>query len=396
MTDSKRLSLSIILVSATLTIMAGSIIAPVLNLMRDGLGVAPAYVGLIITTHGLFMALFSPLMGSIIDRKGVRRPYIAALLLYGLAGGSGLLIDSFWLFLVSRAFLGIGLAGVFAGINVLILNMYDGIERDRVMGWRGSAQSFGGVIWPLIGGALGAASWRFPFAVYMVAIPIGLLALAAVPEPIIRHRNEPDAQTGASVWTIFRKSPVLYIIYGLIFCANLLLYSIVVFMPQLLEGFGIHSTFRIGLFITAMTASAGLTALVYGRLRSRFSYPVIVTLAVVLWMLAFTTLSWAPQSGIVAMAVALFGVSQGLIMPTVMVWVGTAVPPSFRGRFSAYLGTFGFVGQFLSPILLAPVFMAFGFKGVFLTGAGIGAVWFVLLLAIGSRIGASQPRSKEE
>ncbi|MEJ2638250.1 MAG: MFS transporter [Desulfosarcinaceae bacterium] len=396
MTDSKRLSLSIILASATLTIMAGSIIAPVLNLMRDGLGVAPAYVGLIITTHGLFMALFSPLMGSIIDRKGVRQPYIAALILYGLAGGSGLLIDSFGLFLVSRAFLGIGLAGVFAGINVLILNMYDGIERDRVMGWRGSAQSFGGVIWPLIGGALGAASWRFPFAVYMVAIPIGLLALAAVPEPIIRHRNEPDAQTGASVWTIFRKSPVLYIIYGLIFCANLLLYSIVVFMPQLLEGFGIHSTFRIGLFITAMTASAGLTALVYGRLRSRFSYPVIVTLAVVLWMLAFTTLSWAPQSGIVAMAVALFGVSQGLIMPTVMVWVGTAVPPSFRGRFSAYLGTFGFVGQFLSPILLAPVFMAFGFKGVFLTGAGIGAVWFVLLLAIGSRIGASQPRSKEE
>ena len=331
MAVSQKLSLSIIFASATLTIMAGSIIAPVLNLMRDGLGVAPSYVGLIITTHGLFMALVSPLMGSIIDRKGVRRPYIAALLLYGLAGGSGLLIDSFWVFLISRAFLGIGLAGVFAGINVLILNMYDGIERDRIMGWRGSAQSLGGIIWPLVGGALGSVAWRLPFAVYMVAIPIGLLAIAVVPEPIIGHQREPNPQSSISVVTIFRKSPVLFIIYGLIFFGNLLLYSIVVFLPQLLEGFGVSSTFRIGLFITAMTASGGVTAFVYGKIRLRFSYPGIVTMAVALWMLAFTLMSQATGTWMIVIAVALFGVSQGLIMPTVMAWVGSVVPPSFRG-----------------------------------------------------------------
>ena len=380
MAVSKKFSLGVIFASATLTIMAGSIIAPVLNLMRDGLGVAPSSVGLIITTHGLFMALFSPVMGSIIDRKGARRPYIAALLCYGLAGGSGLLIDSFWVLLISRACLGIGLAGIFAGINVLILDMYDGIERDRVMGWRGSAQSFGGVIWPLTGGALGAISWRFPFAVYMLAIPIGLLAIAAVPEPVIQRRSGPDFHGGTSVLTVFRDSPVLFIIYGLIFSGNLLLYSIVIFMPQLLESFGISSPFRIGLFITAMTASAGVTAFIYGKIRSRFSYRVIVTIAVALWTVAFTTISQAPGSRIIAMAVALFGVSQGLIMPTVMVWVGAVVPPSFRGRFSSYLGTFGFIGQFLSPILFAPVFMLMGLKGVFLVGAGVGAVWFVLLL----------------
>jgi ACDE family multidrug resistance protein len=379
MAVSKNFSLGIILASATLTIMAGSIIAPVLNLMRDGLGVAPASVGLIITTHGLFMALFSPLMGSVIDRKGARRPYIVALFCYGLAGGSGLLIDSFWVLLVSRACLGIALAGIFAGINVMILNMYDGVERDRVMGWRGSAQSFGGVIWPLIGGALGAFSWRFPFAVYMLAIPIGLLAIAAVPEPAIQHRTEPGSQGSTSVSRVFRESPVLLVIYGLMFFGNILLYSIVIFLPQLLESFGISSTFQIGLFITAMTASAGVTAFIYGKIRSRFSYRVIVTVAVALWTVAFTTISQAPGSRIIAMAVALFGVSQGLVLPTVMVWIGDVVPPSFRGRFSSYLGTFGFIGQFLSPILFAPVFMLVGLKGVFMIGAGVGAAWFLIL-----------------
>ena len=260
MTGSKKLSLGVILTSATLTIMAGSLIAPVLNLMRDGLGVAPSSVGLIITTHGLFMALFSPLMGSIIDRKGARRPYIVALIGYGLAGGSGLLINSYWGLLVSRACLGIALAGIFASINVLILNTYEGPERDRIMGWRGSAQSFGGVIWPLIGGALGGFSWHLPFAVYMLAIPIGMVAMAAVPEPVTHQQGGPRDDDGTSVFKVFRERPVLLLIYGLMFFANILLYVIVIFLPQLLETFGVFSTFQIGLFLTTMTGSAGVTA----------------------------------------------------------------------------------------------------------------------------------------
>jgi ACDE family multidrug resistance protein len=380
MAVSKKFSLGVIFASASLTIMAGSIIAPVLNLMRDALGVAPASVGLIITTHGLFMALSSPLMGSLIDRKGARRPYIIALICFGLAGGSGLLISSFWVLLLSRACLGIALAGIFAGINVLILNMYEGNERDRVMGWRGSAQSFGGVIWPLIGGTLGGFSWHFPFAVYMLAIPVGLLAIAAVPEPAIHQQARQQSSVRTSVFRVFQDSPVLLVIYGLMFFGNVLLYSIIIFLPQLLESFGITSTFQIGLFITAMTGSAGVTAFIYGKIRSRFTYRVIVTIAVALWTVAFTTISQAPGSRIIAMAVALFGISQGLILPTVMVWIGEAVPPSFRGRFSSYLGTFGFIGQFLSPILFAPVFMLVGLRGVFVVGAGVGAAWFLLLL----------------
>jgi ACDE family multidrug resistance protein len=374
--------------------MAGSIIAPTLNLMRDGLGIAPSNVGLIITTHGLFMALFSPLMGSIIDRKGVRRTFIAALFLYGIAGGSGLLIHSFWAFLASRACLGIGLAGVFAGINVLILNTYEGLDRDKVMGWRGSAQSFGGIIWPLLGGALGSVSWRLPFAVYLVAIPIGLLAICALPVPAGARQIGLKSQSSASIWQIFRKTPVLFLIYGLTFFGSVLLYAIVVFLPQLLEGFGITSTIRIGLFIVAMTGSAALTAFVYGRIRMRLSYERIVMLTAVLWAVAFTIISQAPASFVLAIGAALFGVSQGLLLPTVMVWVGALVPASYRGRFSSYLGTSGFIGQFLSPIVFAPVFMHLGFEGVFVSGAGIGVLWFALLSIVGLMSSKKQTHSQ--
>jgi MFS family permease len=380
----KVFPLGVIFASATLTIMAGSIISPVLNLMRDSLGVAPSLVGLIITTHGLFMALSSPLMGVIIDRVGARRPYIIALICYGLAGGSGLLINSFRVLLISRACLGIALAVIFTAINVLILNMYEGIERDRVMGWRGSAQSFGGVVWPIIGGALGTVSWNLPFAVYMLAIPIGLSAIAAIPESTAHHQSGIESDNKMSVFMVLRENPVILIINGLMFTGNILLYAIVIFLPQILEDFGITGTFHIGLFITTMTTSAGITSFIYGKIRSWLTYRTIVTIGTLLWSIVFSTIYLAPNIVIIAIAAALFGIGQGLLMPTIMAWIGEVVPPSFRGRFSSYLGTCGFIGQFLSPILLAPVLILTDLRGIFFTCAGIGIAWLLFLL-VGTR-----------
>lgn len=379
MADSKNLSLALILASATFTVMAGSIIAPVLNLMRDGLGVAASSVGLIITTHGLFMALFSPVLGHVIDRKGVRRPFITGLIVFGIAGGSGLLINSYWILLVSRACLGIALAGIFTSINVLILNMYERRNRDRVMGWRGSAQSLGGIVWPMIGGLLGGVSWHLPFAVYTLAIPIGLAAIAAVPEPQIHRTHGQRSDENTSVFRVVRENPVLLFINGLVLFSNIQLYVIVIFLPQLLETLGVSGTFQISLFITFMAFSGGAIAFIYGKIRARFSYRTIAMTAVLLWAAGFTSISLFQHIPAIAVSAAVFGMGQGLVMPTVMAWIGDAVPLSFRGRFSSYLGTFGYIGQFLSPILFAPVLILVGLKNVFTVAAGVGAAWFLLL-----------------
>jgi MFS family permease len=370
--------------------MAGAVIAPVLNLMREGLGVAPASVGLIITTHGLFMALFSPLMGSLIDRLGTRRPYILGLMAYGLAGGSGLFINSYWVLIASRAVLGIALAAVFTAITVWILNSFHGMERDRIMGWRGSAQSLGGVIWPLIGGALGGVSWKFPFAVYLLGLLLGLLAILYVPEP--ESQTSRKTQTDdASVLKIFRESPVIWAIYSLMFLASVNLYVLVIFLPQLLETLGVTGTFHIGLLIATMTSTAGLIAFVYGRIKSHLSFRAIVLAATVIWTAALVNISRADSMPVIAVSMAVFGAGHGLVMPTVMLWIGEAVPVAFRGRFSSYLGTFGYLGQFSSPILFSPVLYLTGLRGVFVTAAGIGLLLFLTFLIFVRENRGSQP-----
>ncbi|MDH3882718.1 MAG: MFS transporter, partial [Desulfobacterales bacterium] len=116
--------------------------------------------------------------------------------------------------------------------------------------------------------------------------------------------------------------------------------------------------------------------------------------AVAIWSVAFTIISQASDIRIIAVSIALFGVSQGLILPTIMVWIGDVIPSSFRGRFSSYLGTFGFIGQFLSPILFAPILIMVGLKGVFMVAAGIGVTWFCLCLFGLRYVNGMKPKMK--
>ena len=360
--------------------MAGSTIAPVLNLIRQSLNVAPASAGLIITTHSLFVALFSPLMGFLFDRVGVKRPFIIGLVLFGLAGGSGLIINSYWMLIVSRAFLGIAVAAIFNAITVVILNLYQGLDRDKVMGWRGSANSFGGIIWPLLGGYLGGLSWHVPFAIYMVGIPLGILTLIRMPEVKVKRDRLQDAQD--SVFQVLIKNHIVVVLYGLMFLANVFLYTIVVYLPQRLEQVGISNTFYIGLFLISQTLFAGIISLVYGRIRARLAYKMILLIVLALWTIAFTAISQVSSSVLIVVSVAFFGLGMGMILPTIMVWVGEKSPASYRGRITSYIGMFGFAGQFLSPIIFAPAFLWLGFTGVFLVTGITCAVLFLLFLTL--------------
>ena len=373
-------ALGVILGSATLTVMAGSTIAPVLNLIREGLGVDPSSAGIIITTHSLFLAISSPFIGIILDKIGTRKPFFLGLILYGLAGASGLFITSFWVLLISRAFLGIATAAIFTSITVIILNLYEGGERNKIMGWRASSNSLGGVIWPLIGGALGGISWHAPFAVYLLGIPLGLITIITVPDTR-KYPAQVEGGENFSVLGIFRTRPILFAIYGLTFLGSILLYALVVYLPQQLEVIGISKPLYISLFISISAFSSGMTSLVFKRIKARLSYKNIVLITLILWTAGFATISQTLSPVIIGVSVVVFGIGQGMLLPMITVWVGELVPASFRGRIASYLATFGLFGQFMSPIVFAPVVLNAGIDSVFVVAACFStSVFFLFLL----------------
>jgi ACDE family multidrug resistance protein len=69
---SRRAALAALLVASTLTVMAGAILSPVLELIRRDLTLSDTGAGLVLTVHGFSLAIVAPLVGHAIDRWSVR------------------------------------------------------------------------------------------------------------------------------------------------------------------------------------------------------------------------------------------------------------------------------------------------------------------------------------
>jgi len=396
-------ALWVIVAAATLTVMAGAILGPVVPQIQSALGVSDTAAGLIITTHGGVIVLASPAVGALIDRIGPRRPFIAGLVIYGLGGGAGLVVDSYLPLLASRVVLGVGTAAVYTSITVLLYQLYEGQAMERALGYRSSANSAGAAVWPLVGGAAGTVTWNLPFAVYLVALPLGLVALLTVPEPVTATKTptasddteptasddtEPTTETTttlrerlAATAAIVGSRPQLLAVYLLYFTANTLLYVVVVFYPQFLQGVGVDSSAAISLYLAANGAAGGVTAVAYDRLRSRASRLTLVGIAVGLWTIGFGSVSLITTAGSALLPVVLFGAGIGLVFPSAFAWVEQFAPSAKQGQFSAYLASVGYTGQFLAPVVFGPLVPGLGIAGVFAVGAAVAAVGVVVVIA---------------
>jgi len=372
-------ALWVLLLASTLTVMAGSIITPVLEVIRGDLGVTGTAAGLIITAHGLAIALSSPVVGWMIDRWGVRVPLGAGLVLYGAAGGLGLVLDSYPALIASRFLFGIGAAAVFSGTTVAMLELYrQGAERDRVMGYRGTATSLGGVVWPLVGGVLGGLSWHGPFGVYLLGIPLGIATLLVLPRT--GGAGATPGRPRKGVLRLLRDHPALLGYYALQALGSVLMYALVVFLPQRLAQLGVEHPILVSLYTVVMAAAMSLVGVFYARIRRGRTYQRLLVVALSCWVASFVLLAGISQPFVLLIAPLLLGLGQGVALPALTVLVGEGAPADLRGQATSLSGTTTFLGQFLSPLLLGPLIAATSIPTGFGISAGLAALAVAALL----------------
>jgi MFS family permease len=364
--------------------MAGAVLTPVVGLLQTDLDLTAATAGLVITAHGLSLALAGPAVGRAIDRWGVRGPLTAGLLLYGVAGGAGLLTTSYPALIASRLVFGVGAAVVFTGTTHALLEFYEGAARDRAMGWRSTAISLGGVLWPLTSGVLATVSWHASFAIYLLGVPLGLATLRALPAPARRattraHTDDPPRP----LRTLISGQPRLLGIYGLQIVATVLLYGILVFLPLRLAEVGITDTRIVAAFTAIPSLTMSLAGLRYAQARARLGNPRVLIVAYSTWTAALATLALTDTPILLLAAPALFGIGMGLAVPALTVLTAEHAPANRLGQATALLATATFTGQFISPLLLGPIQTATSITGAFLATTTLAAGTLIALLATG-------------
>ncbi|GAA1468362.1 MFS transporter [Nocardiopsis exhalans] len=381
-TQRRHGTLAVLLLASTLGVMSGTILIPVLELLRSGLGISSTQAGTLLTLNGLTIAVVSPLTGWLVDRVGVRGPMFVGLLVYGLAGGAGLVTDDYTLLLASRVVFGIGTAMALSALTVAFLNGYRGRDRDRVMGWRTTAVSLGGVAWPLLGGALGGISWQAPFAVFLIGIPMGVAALFLVSTP----ETGPASGTGRSAVgaTTLRAAlaaqPALLGVFALSSAYMVITYGLLVFLPQRLAELGVHDPVAVSVNVSLLTGTSALVGLFYARLRQAVGLNALLRTTAALWTAAFLLLGLVDAVPALVAAAVLLGAGGGVWLTSLTVLMGVLAPAPVMGRVSSVSSTLVFVGQFLSPLLLGPLMAATSIAtGHLVLATGVGAMALVLL-----------------
>ena len=112
----------------------------------------------------LFIVIGAPFAGILLDKWGRKPVLIVTLILYGLVGSAGFFLDSLTTILISRAILGLAVAGVMSGFTTLITDYFSGPDLNRFLGYQGAFIGLGGVIFLLAAGFLAEAGWRWPMA----------------------------------------------------------------------------------------------------------------------------------------------------------------------------------------------------------------------------------------
>ena len=358
-----------LLMVATLTIMAGTTISPSLPAIEanfaDVEGVK-LLSRMVLTLPALFVAFCAPLIGGLADRYGRLRLLIGSILLYGLSGISGLFVDSLPALLFGRAALGVAIGGIMTLTTALVGDYFSGSERERNLGLQQAFTGIGGDAFVAAGGVFADYHWRAPFAIYAVALAIIPAAIAFLTVP---SRSTPSDQPVASLSKQTARWPAVAALCVLAFLVNLIFYFVPSQLPFYLRAVGIGAAssagFALGLHNLVMAGSA----LAYGRLRARFSVPMIFIVGLCLMTLGFVLVAFSTTMPSVLFAMAIAGAGLGLTIPNLMSGIIALASPATRGRLAGMVTASMFIGHFTSPFVSQPLIDAAGYQETYLAAA---------------------------
>jgi MFS family permease len=357
--------------AAALPTMAIVSLVPNLPQLFAHFGAAPHaawLVPMILTLPSLCIALFSPLIGTLIDTWGRRPVMLASLALFTAVGVLPYAMEDLTWVLVTRFFVGIAEAGILAAQNALMGDYFSGERRQRWLGLLSVISPVLAALFVLAGGALGAVDWHAPFLLYLAGAPMLAWAAFRLYEPA-RARTGNAADAGPFPWAAARGVALVTIGVSILYFVQ------AVQLGRVFYDHGVASPAAIGLHVTVASAGVVLGGIVFTRLGGmRMSGRFALMFASL--GLGYVGLGLAPtaETALACALLAQFG--NGLAIPVLIGWALDKFGAAHRGRGMGIWGACFFVGTFLSPPLLTALTdLAGSLLGAV---AGVGAGCLVL------------------
>ena len=362
-------NLQIVFGVSLMAVLGVSSITPAFPGVGRALDVPSQTVAHLITAFTLPGVLFTPILGVLTDRWGRKQILIPALVVFGLGGGACALARDINVLVALRFIQGVGAAA----LNVLYITLIGDLYRDRqtaAMGYNASVIGIGTAAFPAIGGALASLGWYYPFVLALLAIPIGVLALFILENP------EPEKEQGLGTylqqtWASFAHAQAVVFLVLTLMTFLIIYGAYLTYLPFVMENAFQASPLTIGMIMSGTSLAAALTSSQLGKLARAGSERGLLVLGCGCYAVSLLLIPAAPNLLTLWIPAVLFGVAQGLSIPTLQTALASLAPIDHRGAFLSAKALVLRVGQTLGPPLMAVTSGVGGISMTFYSSAAI-------------------------
>ncbi|MGB5952183.1 MAG: MFS transporter [Ornithinimicrobium sp.] len=380
----------VLIASAFVIAIGFGLVAPVLPAYARSFDVGVAAASVVVSAFAFFRLVFAPAGGALVSRLGERPIYLGGLLIVAVSSLATAFAQSYWQLLAFRGLGGIGSTMFTVSAMALLVRLAPPSIRGRVSSTYASVFLIGGMVGPLIGGALASLGLRVPFIVYAVALVIAAatvamrLSGAALRVPAGSTPAPPMLVREALGDSAYRAALASGFANG--WCNFGVRVAIV---PQF--AVAIHNeTWVAGVALAVAAVGTAATLQISGDLADRAGRRPLVLVGLVVTALSLGVMGLSGELWVLLVLSAVSGLGAGLVNPGQQASVADVIGNDRSA--GTVLSTFQMAqdsGAIVGPILIGLVADAAGFGWAFaLTG-------LISLLAVGPWLFARETLSRE-
>jgi MFS transporter, ACDE family, multidrug resistance protein len=325
----KRRSLSLVYAASLALMMGVNFIQPALPAMTEPFGISDSALALIMTVFTAPAIVLSPIFGVIADMYGRRLLLAGGLILFGISGTAMAFATSFTWLLVFRAIQGIGFSAVIPLTIVLIGDLLDGDEEIAGQGLKVFLDRVGYMILPPLGGLLAAFAWYWPFTLYIITVPLGVMTFFWMPETKGTVTSGHRAYLGEMLK--LTRHPRLLVAFSAGFLRFFLDYGFLTYFPLFLVRTHGISTATAGLLYVFFSAGAMITSSQAGRVAAGRDKARVLFMAFLVSGIALVAVPFMPGVWLVGGALFFYGIANGVISPMQKSLLTQNAPLEMRG-----------------------------------------------------------------
>ncbi|MDE3195284.1 MAG: MFS transporter [Acidobacteriota bacterium] len=153
--------------------------------------------------------------------------------------------------------------------------------------------------------------------------------------------------------------------------------TLAVLAPVILQDTHLNAE-QYGFIISCFSFAYMLANPLWGRILDRWNVRQGMSSAVSIWSLAAVAHAWATGFFSFAVARTVLGAGEGATFPGGLRTVTQTLPPKKRGRGLAIAYSGGSLGAMVTPFIVTPIALRYGWHGAFIATGSFGFAWLIL------------------